>query len=138
MTTTDIEAVLGEATVARLHRAIGDRTDAVVAVATPDGCILWASEPGSAAIFGRQQGDFAGRTQFDYLHPEDHAIFRANLARAARGGTVRCRVRAMTADGSWLHVAGVAWGVGSGDDRLIVWITVPADADLPLDDGLPG
>lgn len=125
--TLDIEHVLGEATVARLHDVIGDRTDAVVAVATPTGEMVWASAPGSQELFGRQQVDFAGHSQFDYLHPDDHTRFRLHIDRALRGDTTRYEVRAMTAEGTWLTVASVAWAVQTSDGPLIVSIAVPKD-----------
>ncbi len=127
----DIRDLLGEGTIARLHELIGDRTDAVVGVATPEAEMVWASAPGSAELFGRELADFERRSQYDFLHPDDHALFRRRLERARSGETVRYVVRARTADGSWLGMSCVAWAVTTNGEQLIVSLAVPADATGP-------
>lgn len=123
----DIEDILGDATVSRLRDIVGERTDAVVAVATPDAEMVWASEPGSQEIFGRQQTDFAGHSQFEYLHADDHALFRAKTQLALSGETARFVVRARSADDAWVRVDTVAWAVHTSRGPLIVSIAVPQD-----------
>lgn len=124
----DIEEVLGDATVARLRDIVGERTDAVVAVATPEGEMVWASEPGSQEIFGREQVDFAGHSQFEYLHPDDHALFRAKTQLVLGGQTARFVVRVTSAHDTWVRVATIAWAVRTAQGPLIVSITVPQDS----------
>lgn len=126
---TSIHDVVGAETVARLRDTIGDRTDAVVAVATTDCRMVWASDAGSAEMFGRSQADFEGHSQYDYIHPEDQTTFRRKMAAALRGETVRYAVRAMGADGSWVRVVSVAWLVQTPEEPLIVSIAVPGHAD---------
>lgn len=126
---SDIQDVLSDATIARLHAIIGDRTDAIVGVATPEAEIVWASAPGSAELFGRQQTDFEGHSQFDFVHPDDHDHFRRRFELATRGETIRYVVRARAIDGSWVRVSCIAWAVTTAEGQRIVSITVPADAE---------
>lgn len=131
----DIADVVGEASVRRLNDLIGDRTDAVVAVATPEGEMVWASAPGSREMFGRELEEFEHHSQFEYIHPDDHALFRAKLQLAAEGETVRYSVRAMAADGTYVPISSIAWSVQTNDGRLIVSLAVPVDTtSSTLDD----
>lgn len=124
---TDVEDLLGDATINRLHELVGDRTDAIVAVATPEAEMVWASAPGSAELFGRQQADFERRSQFEFIHPDDHDLFRWNLELATRGQTVRYVLRAAAADGTWVRLSSIAWAVRTAEGQRIVSIAVPAD-----------
>ena len=124
-----IHDVLGDATIARLHDLIGDRSDAIVGVATPEAEMVWASAPGSAGLFGRQQTDFERHSQYEYLHPDDHELFRRRMDDAKRGETVRYVVRAQAVDGSWVRTSCVAWAVMTDAGQRIVSIAVPADND---------
>lgn len=131
-----IDSILGTNAVSRLRALIGDRSDAVVAVGTADGELLWASEVGSRWMFGRDLGDFQGTSRFDYVHPDDLAGYRQKHQRALQGETVTYSVRASTADGEWTEVSGTMWRAHADTEPVIVAVTVDAtDTDGQEPDG---
>lgn len=131
--TERIDTILGLTAVQRLRELVGDRTDVIVAVDSPEGELQWVSEPGARWMFGRTLSDFKGTSRFDYVHPDDAHTCRRKYEQALAGETVRYSVRAMTAEGDWREMSTVMWQVQGESEPLIVSITVPTDIeDDPL------
>ena len=125
----DLEDVLGVAPLRRLRRLLDQRPDAVVAVGAATGELLWASQPGSSSLFGRELPEFQGRSGFDYVHPHEREVVRKKHQRAAAGEAIRYACKARSADGGWQPVSVVAWPVQTSSGQLIVSITVPRSGD---------
>lgn len=120
-----VESVMGAATVRRLRELVGHREDAIVDVGMMDGDLLWISEPGSKAMFGRDLTELQGRSRFDYIHPDDLAAYRRKHQRAENGDTVRYTVRVSTADGDWRKLSAVMWQVETDRGPVIVSVSAP-------------
>lgn len=118
----ELEEILGVAAVQRLRDVVGGRSDAVVAVGTPSGDLLWASGPGSKALFGREPEDFEG-SRFEFIHPDDVAAVKQQHERVVGGATVRYAFRGKIVEGGWREASTVAWPVESEAGQLIVSIT---------------
>ena len=129
-----VQEILGQGAVRRLRQLLERRADAIVAIGTPSGVVVWASEQGSNELFGRELADFERHNWFGYVHPEDLASVRGKHERAVRGETVQYSCRYRTSNGDWHRVSTVAWPVQAGDEQLIVSVTVPP-MDAPSADG---
>lgn len=122
-----IDTVLEVPTVRRLREVVGRRQDAVVALGTTDGALVWVSRPGAEWVFGRSPADVEGTSRFDYIHPLDLAAYRRKHDLAVQGKTVRYSVRASTADGDWQRVNALMWLVHTEAEPLLVSVSVPTD-----------
>ncbi len=70
-----------------------------------DDTVLWVS-PSVEAILGAPAQYWLGRNVFDVIPPEDQPLNRARMAAVVAGGTVKERVRLVSADGvtHWLDL----------------------------------
>ncbi|MBI3913456.1 MAG: PAS domain S-box protein [Chloroflexi bacterium] len=89
-------------------RALIEKSVDAIALANPDGTILYAS-PAAARIVGTTPEEMIGRNTFDGMHPDDvgcaYQIF-ASL-REKPGNSMPLQVRFRHKDGSWRWVDGI-------------------------------
>jgi two-component system cell cycle sensor histidine kinase/response regulator CckA len=86
-----------------LFRLISENAADMIAVVDPDGRRLYNS-PAYARILGLSEGDLAGTSFFDPVHPDDRSVAEQAMKQAkgtSPGGTVQYRMRHK--DGTW-HV----------------------------------
>ncbi|WP_229689821.1 putative bifunctional diguanylate cyclase/phosphodiesterase [Microbispora bryophytorum] len=110
-------------------RRLAENTGDVVLVCDPAGVIQEAG-PGLETTYGYCPEDFAFRSIFDYIHPEDLPAVQALLDRMTdedgdgpeqEGGTrISCRFRA--SDGTWRPTESVAARHVRDDDLVLVTI----------------
>ncbi|MFO7628818.1 MAG: PAS domain-containing protein [Prochlorococcaceae cyanobacterium] len=65
-----------------------------------DGVITWVS-PSVTRVLGWQPKEWIGRLGSDFLEPEGHTSYEANLELLAQGGSIAARNRIRARDGSW-------------------------------------
>lgn len=86
------------------YRLLADNSSDLIAHIRDD-TVVWVS-PSVEAILGAPAQHWLGRNVFDVIPPEDQPANRARMAAVVAGGTVRDRVRLVSADGvtHWLDL----------------------------------
>ncbi|MBI5035057.1 MAG: PAS domain S-box protein [Chloroflexi bacterium] len=89
-------------------RALVEKSEDAIALADPDGTILYAS-PSAARIVGTTSANMVGHNTFDGIHPEDleRAKHMFNQVLQTPGSSVTSQFRLKHRDGSWRWVEGI-------------------------------
>jgi PAS domain S-box-containing protein len=90
----------------RRFRALTEQAQVLSVVCDPRGVVSYAS-PASRAMLGREPQDTEGTCLFDWLHPDDVALARVEIAEVVerRNSGVESINRVRHADGSWRLLA---------------------------------
>jgi PAS domain S-box-containing protein len=121
--TGELELLLSRAEVERLRAILEERDDAVLSLVAEDMTLLWATRPGSQAVFGRAEEQYQGKDARSFIHPDEVREWERGFRRALDGATVRWEGRAMTESGAWVGVRSLMWRTQSG--REILGVTTP-------------
>jgi len=99
------EAALRESE-ARL-RLVADMSVDMISRHALDSSYLWASSA-SVALLGRDPSELEGRTALEFIHPDDLASAREEVAKIVRAGQTRTQYRMVHRDGTVLWVETIA------------------------------
>jgi PAS domain S-box-containing protein len=96
---------------ARLQQLVSAQPVALVALATPDGQMCYAS-PSFETILGFDPALVLGELAFQHVHPADTAEITTHFARVWGSGIDQATFRLRHADGSWrwIEAYGARWG----------------------------
>ncbi len=88
----------------RFRTVVQNSSDMIIVIA-PDATISYVS-PSSMRMFGRPDTELLGANALDLLHPDDLAVAAERLQRRVEDGGPHqaTTVRALHADGTWIHV----------------------------------
>ncbi|MHB8731031.1 MAG: HD domain-containing phosphohydrolase [bacterium] len=93
----------------RRFRALTENSSDAIALVSADGAILYAS-PSSSRVLGYSSGEIVGRSQFEFVHPDDleraAGLLRDVVQQPGGRTTAECRMRHK--DGSWRWIERVA------------------------------
>lgn len=88
----------------RLHALLYHSSE-MIALFSADGIILYAS-PATTRLLGYADGEFTGRSAFDFVHPDDLRAAREQLAALKTVGSLVAEARIRHRDGSWRVMRG--------------------------------
>ncbi|OGA98566.1 MAG: hypothetical protein A3E25_18045 [Burkholderiales bacterium RIFCSPHIGHO2_12_FULL_69_20] len=116
--TAEHEAQLALQASERRFRALTDRAQVLTLVCDPVGRVLYASQA-ALALLGRAPQALLGEFLFDWMHPDDRDLARAEFGEVVQrcNPGVESLYRLHHADGSWRHVA--ALGQSFMDDPAV-------------------
>jgi two-component system, cell cycle sensor histidine kinase and response regulator CckA len=119
----DAESAL-RATEERFRALLDNSSDALMLI-DRDGRISYIT-PSSQRLLAREPAEMAGRSIFDFLHPDDREIASVRLAESVRrpGEAIAAELRLQHADGSWHSMEAI--GVNRLEDAAVRAIVVTA------------
>lgn len=109
---------------ARLQQLVSAQPAALVALATPDGQMCYAS-PSFRAILGFDPALALGKALLQHVHPADRSELTSHFARVWSSGVDQATFRLRDADGTWRWIE--AHGARTGSHRQAALVLVGHD-----------